>query len=172
VIERVRGNLEALRSTPARLTAEVTAWVEEVLTRGDEALRQRFQPCFVHGDYNYNNVAMQRGKAGWRVSGVFDLMTPHFGDGEADVSRQTAMFLDEDAELARAYLQAYLRRRPARPGFLDRFPVYMLDDRLVVWLYAQIHQVDWWDRSLTLWAWAEPYLSVGSLLLSRFDKGH
>jgi hypothetical protein len=54
-----------------------------------------------------------------------------------DLSRQTAFYLEEDPDLACMFLRTYLGLLPVRPGLQERFPVYMLLDRLVVWEYAQ-----------------------------------
>ena len=97
---------------------------------------------------------MTAGDAGWYVSGVFDLMGGYFGDGEADLSRQTASYLDEDPKLAREFLQAYLQDTPPRPGFDKRFPVYMLLDRAILRAYFQRSGVRWWDDDWTFRDWA------------------
>lgn len=74
---------------------------------------------------------------------VFDLMESFFG--EMDLSCLTAIYLDEDPELARMFLRTYLRLQPARPGFQELFPAYMLLDRLVVWEYAQRYKNEPWS---------------------------
>jgi hygromycin-B 7''-O-kinase len=71
------------------------------------------------------------------VSGVFDLMEAHFGDGEADLARPIAEYLNEDAALAGTFFAAYRAHKPLRPGFARRFPVYMLLDRAILWSFFQ-----------------------------------
>jgi hygromycin-B 7''-O-kinase len=149
----------ALARRHSDLTTDADAeWVETLLRSSHDALGEPFEPRFVMHDYGEHNVTFEQTNGLWRVSGVFDLMEAFFGDREMDLSRQTAFYLEEDPELARMFLRTYLRLLPARPGFPERFPAYMLLDRLVVWEYAQRPQHEpWWDLGLTLRNWAEPY---------------
>jgi hygromycin-B 7''-O-kinase len=141
-----------------RTTDADAGWVEDLLRSSYEALGEPFEPRFVMHDYGEHNVTFEQTHRLWCVSGVFDLMEAFFGDREMDLSRQTAFYLKEDPELARMFLRTYLRLLPARPGFPERFPAYMLLDRLVVWEYAQRPKREpWWDPGLTLRQWAEPY---------------
>lgn len=151
--------------TLARRHSDVTTdadagWVEDLLRSSYDALGEPFEPRFVMHDYGEHNVTFERSDGLWRVSGVFDLMEAFFGDREMDLSRQTAIYLEEDPALAHTFLRTYLELLPARPGFQERFPAYMLLDRLVVWEYAQRPQHEpRWDRGLRLREWAEPYTS-------------
>lgn len=70
-------------------------------------------------------------------------MELYFGDGEADLARSVAGYLDEDPVLARAFVGAYLERRPTRPAFAERFPLYMLRDHLIVWEYFHRYGQHW-----------------------------
>lgn len=97
---------------------------------------------------------------GWRVSGVFDLMGAHFGDGEVDLSRQYAVYLEEGPHLAQAFLQGYLSQTTPRPGFAKRFPVYMLLDRAIIWEFVHRHDPLLWDRHQTFRDWANRYTSI------------
>ena len=59
--------------------------------------REPFRPCCVMRDYQENNVNVERAADGtWQVSGVFDLMGLFFGDGEAALSRQAAVYAERD----------------------------------------------------------------------------
>ena len=140
---------------PATTTAEDLHWVEGLISAAQEALAEAFEPCIVMEDY-------KEGK--WRVSGVFDLMEAHFGDGEADLSRPIAEYLNEDLHLARAFLEAYRAQKPLRPGFAQRFPVYMLLDRTILWDYFQHNGLCWWDESWTFRDWASQYVSPDIVL--------
>ena len=110
-------------------------------------------------DYKEQNATFERDGEAWRVSGIFDLMEAFFGDGELDLSRQTVQFMHEDPELAQAFVRRYLELRPVRPRFGERFRVYLLWDRLVVWEYFQRpeHETPW-PSELSLRAWLEPVL--------------
>ena len=162
----VRERLALARGHSGRTTDADVAWVEDLLYAARAALGEPFLPRVVLRDYTEGNTVMRRTERGWRVSGVFDLMEASFGDAEMDLARQSALYLDEDAELARAYLRAYLGLRPPRPGFEERFPAYMLRDRLIVWEYfRRPGTVPPWSARLTLQEWVEPYTSsLGTLL--------
>ena len=152
--------LELARHHSDRTTGADARWIEALLHSSCDALGEPFEPGFVMHDYGEHNVTFEQTDGLWRVSGVFDLMEAFFGDSEMDLSRQTAFYLDEDPQLARTFLRTYLELLPARPGLQERFPAYMLLDRLVVWEYAQRPQQEpWWDPGLTLREWAEPYIA-------------
>jgi hypothetical protein len=82
-------------------------------------------------------VVLSRTDAGWHVSGAFDFMGCYFGDGETDLSRITAEYFDQDPELAREFSATYLQLRAPRPGFRERFSLYMPLSRLIMWKYVQ-----------------------------------
>jgi fructosamine-3-kinase len=86
-------------------------------------------------------------------------MDAYLGDGEQMLVRSVAMYAEQDVDLAREFVRAYVRCRPLRPGFAERFPIYMLFDRTLLWQFGQRHGV-WWEPSLTLKAWASPYTSL------------
>jgi len=115
-------------------------------------------------DYKEDNLVLTQENYRWRVSGVFDFMQLHFGDGEADLSRPIAWYLALDSQLAREFAQTYLRKKPPRPGFAKRFPVYMLQDRAILWEFFQRHGLRWWDEKWTFRDWASQYVSVDVIL--------
>jgi hygromycin-B 7''-O-kinase len=139
------------------------AWVEDCLAEANDALDDRFEPCLVMQDYKRSNVTVQQQGARWQVSGVFDLMEAHFGDGEADLSRLYAVYMEEDRQLARAFLQGYLNQRTPRPGFTRRFAVYMLLDRAIAWEFGQ-RVAGWWDGQRTFRDWASRATSLEGML--------
>jgi hygromycin-B 7''-O-kinase len=163
VLARLRGALASCVRATARTTAADIAWVEHVIAQGQDALHEPFQPCFVHGDYQESNVLVEGSGEQWQVSGVFDLY-PGFKDPESDLSRPLATYLDERPALAQEFLHAYSRQQPLRPGWQERFPLYMLLDRLAMWEWAQREQKIWWEERLTLREWAEPFTSAYHLL--------
>ena len=166
--ERVKACLRHRLAKARQLNAAATtrqdiAWVEDCLAEANDALDDRFEPCLVLQDYKRSNVTVQRQGAKWQVSGVFDLMEAHFGDGEADLSRLFAVYLEEDRQLARAFLQGYLSQTTPRPGFARRFPVYMLLDRAMVWEFG-LRVAGWWDGHRTFRDWASPSTSLEGML--------
>lgn len=161
----VHRDLERARTHSDRTASEDVAWLESVLDGGREAVEIPFTPSVMLPDFNYNNTVAVRDGERWRISGVFDLMEASVGDGEKDLSRQLAMYVEEDSALARAFLRAYVARRPPRPRFADRLAVYVLAERVIVWEYGQRHaELGWWDPQLTFRAWAEPYLEMSRSL--------
>ena len=151
---------QARAVAPAQTTAADAEWAESVIAGALDALREPFRPCCVMRDYQENNVNVARAADGtWQVSGVFDLMGLFFGDGEVALARQAAIYAERDASLASEYVWSYLRR-PPRPGFTQRFPLYMLAERLEVWEWAYRTDRVWWDGSLSLQAWARPATEV------------
>jgi hygromycin-B 7''-O-kinase len=143
----------------AATTPEDIHWVEDLIADAQDTLDDTFEPCLLMEDYKEENVVVMQQHGEWRVSGVFDLMTAHFGDGEADLSRSIAWYLERDPRLAQEFLDAYHCQKPPRPGFARRFPIYMLLDRAILWDYFQRSGVRWWDESWTFRDWASQYTS-------------
>lgn len=162
VLSRIRLFVQEAASLSGRTTDADVAWVEEVIARNRAALAVPFQPCFVHGDYKEGNLVVVQDEGTWQVSGVFDYMDAWVGDGEQDLSRTTAVFAGEDLDLARAFLAVYTQRRSLRPGYAERFALYMLYERTLIWQFGQRHGV-WWEPDLTLREWAAPYVGLSLL---------
>jgi aminoglycoside phosphotransferase (APT) family kinase protein len=164
VISRMHHDLQLAVPLSDRTTDADVEWVERVIERGRQALAIPFVPCCVMEDFKEGNAVAECRDGIWQISGVFDLMSCYFGDGEADLARQVTVYADEDVELARDFVRAYMEQMlecgsPLRPGSAERFRIYMLLDRLIIWQFAQRHGV-WWDSSLTLREWADPYVSL------------
>jgi len=165
---RIHTNLAAAQRHSDRTTTADISWVEELIERGRQAINSAFTPCAVHHDYGANNTLAELLDGQWRITGVVDLMMMSIGDGEDDLPRQVAVYVSNGRpDLAAIYISTYLDRRPPRPGFAERAAVYMLDDRVDVWEYGQRHPdstASWFDHSLTLRQWCEPYLEAISRL--------
>jgi len=92
----IRNNLlRAQVYNAATTTAEDLRWVEDLIGDAQEALNEDFEPCMVMEDYKEGNLVVMQQEGRWQVSGIFDLMEAHFGDGEADLSRPIAEYLNE-----------------------------------------------------------------------------
>jgi hygromycin-B 7''-O-kinase len=164
--ERVKAYLRhcltrAQKYNATTTTTEDIAWVEERIAEAQDALDEPFEPCFLMEDYKEGNLVVTQQNGRWQVSGVFDLMEAQFGDGEADLSRPIAEYLNEDAALAGAFFTAYRAHKPLRPGFARRFPIYMLLDRAILWSFFQGQGWRWWPEAWTFRDWASQYLSPG-----------
>ena len=107
IISSVRHWLELAIPHSDRTTDADIAWVERLIDQSRDALAVPLEPCFVMQDYKEGNAVAVCQDGIWRVSGVFDFMEPYFGDGEADLSRQAAVYAEEDVGLARAFVSAY-----------------------------------------------------------------
>lgn len=154
--------------THGAITTGDVAWTERVIGDAQSALLMDFQPCFVMNDHNPNNVVVDRAHGEWRVTGLFDLMEYYFGDNEADLVRLMAVHMDAEqphgAQLAHAFGAAYLESRPPRPGFAERYRLYMLRDRLIVWEYGTRPGMNWFPEGQSFCDYAERYMAGHRLL--------
>ncbi len=160
VIERIEASLAEATALSAHTTQEDVAWARALISSGRDALLVPFQPRVVMEDYHPGNVTIVGESGRWRVGGVFDLMTLRFGDGEADLARLGRMYAYEEPRLAQAFVRAYFDRRPPRPGFTQRFPVYLLHDSLIIWAYCVRNNDIWWPDGYTLRDWVEETLGI------------
>ncbi len=162
--ERVKACLRhhmvrAQKCNATATTAADISWVEERITEAKGALDEVFEPCLLMEDYKEGNLVVTQQEGRWQVSGVFDLMGAHFGDGEADLSRPIAEYLKEEPQLASALFDTYRKHSSLRPGFASRFPIYMLLDRAILWEFFQSQGWRWWPEQWTFRDWASQYLS-------------
>jgi|GEM_PF-351627 len=175
VCTRIRFFLDRAVESSEASTGRITApsdvdWVAGILDDSKAALLEPFQPCFVMNDYKEGNAVAEKTDGRWRITGVFDLMEAYFGDGEADLSRSLAAYGigDESGnERAYAFLNAYLRNRKeqiVRPGFIERFAVYMVMDRMIMWAYGR--KEGWFDGLADFRSYCEPFLSLSPGKLS------
>lgn len=99
-------------------------------------------------------------QTGWRVSGVSDFMTAHFGDGEVDLARQSGTCLRELPELADEFVQFYLDHKVVQPGFGKRQQLYMLFDSLLISSFWQGYTGGLPEnKTLTLEQWTDPFVA-------------
>jgi hygromycin-B 7''-O-kinase len=160
IVQRIRELITQAQSYNDNTTASDGAWVENIIERTAHASLTPYQPCLVLEDYKEANVVVMKNQNGWQVSGVFDLMTAHFGDGEADLARQVGAYLRETPELADEFVQAYLSNKVIQPGFAERQRLYMLYDSLIIWSFWQGHAGGLpEDKTLTLERWAGPFVA-------------
>ena len=154
----------------AATTADDVIWTERMIEAAQTALAVECEPCFVMNDYNPGNVLVDRMHGVWQVTGLFDLMEYYFGDGEADLMRTIAIYLDSEPlhgmQLAQTFGTSYLEQRPPRPGFAKRYALYMLRDRLIAWEYGTRPAVQWFPEGQSLRDYAEPYTISGRLFAS------
>ena len=160
IVERIRELLLQAQSYNVNTTASDAAWVENIIERTAHACLTPYQPCLVLEDYKEPNVVVMQEQTSWRVTGVFDFMTAHFGDGEADLARQVGTYLRERPELADEFVQFYLDHKVVQPGFGKRQQLYMLYDSLIIWSFWQGHAGGLpEDKTLNLEQWAGPFVA-------------
>jgi hygromycin-B 7''-O-kinase len=160
IVQRIRELITQAQSYNVNTTASDSAWAENIIERTALACLTPYQPCLVLEDYKEANVVVTQEQAGSRVSGVFDFMTAHFGDGEADLARQSGTYLREMPELADEFVQFYLDHTFVRPGFGKRQQLYMLYDSLLIWSFWQGHAGGLpEDKTLNLEQWAGPFVA-------------
>jgi aminoglycoside phosphotransferase (APT) family kinase protein len=157
---QMRQNISLARSYSSVTTAADEEWLEEMLLEWGEALEVPFEPCYVHHDYREGNTVVTREKNGWVVSGVFDLMEGHFGDGEADLVRQIENWLEqeENPEIAEEFIRSYQELSPLRPGFRERLQLYMLNDTSLIWEYFHRPGQAWHSKPGNFRSWDELYI--------------
>ncbi len=168
IIADIRHWLVAVRANGVATTEDDMVWVEQVIEKADSALAHPFQPCFVMNDYNPGNVLVSHVHGSWQVSGLFDFMEYYFGDGEADLMRFIAIYLEQgqqrEVRLAQAFANSYLSHKPARAGFAERYALYMLRDRLIIWEYGTRPGNNWFAQGQSFRGYAEPFTSSWRLL--------
>jgi len=169
IVADIQRWLAAARSNGATTTDDDVIWIERIIADAHAPLAVAFQPCFVMNDYNPGNILVNNVQGVWRVTGLFDLMEYYFGDGEADLMRLIAIYLGEhqhhSIQLAQSFMRAYLAQQPARPGFAERYALYMLRDRLIVWEYGTRPGKNWFSGYSSFRAYAEAYTQSWRLLL-------
>jgi hygromycin-B 7''-O-kinase len=160
VVGQVHEWLARCRDARPEATDEAdAAWLEEIVAENRSALRVPFTPCFVHHDYKPNNLLCERAPSGWRVRGVVDLGEGYFGDPEEDLVRCVATFAPIQLGCVRPFVAAYAKRRPLRPAHPERYRIYQLIDRLVMWEYGQRNRL-WFPPEQRFRSFAEHFVSV------------
>jgi aminoglycoside phosphotransferase (APT) family kinase protein len=152
--------LALCREASDATTAADVLWIESVIADARDALAVSFVPALVHHDYKENNLVFMRESNGlWRVNGVFDLMECYVAEGEFDLARTFTMHAIAHPEVAFAFLDAYAAVRGLRQGFIERFRLYLLVDRLIIWEYGQRNGI-WFREGLRFREYAEPGVGI------------
>ena len=133
VLKNIREKVASSQSYNNHTTAFDPQQIESVIMAASTVMNLPFQPCAVHADYGEHNSVILQTQAGWQVSGLFDLMTAHMGDGLADLSVQVTAYLRNNEALADAYVDEYLRLKHMPHGFALLEGFYMLDLTLSFW---------------------------------------
>ena len=140
VVENIHDKVSDSQGYNDHTTQSDLVWIESVLTGCQPFSTPTCFPCAVLGDYGEHNVSVLRNGSEWQISGVFDLMTAHFGDGQADLAVQVRNYLKSDERLAHAFVDEYLRLRGRPAGFVEQQKLHMLDRMLSFWRHWQKNQ--------------------------------
>ena len=137
-------------------------WVREYLNKNISALLDNFQPCFVMNDYNPGNVVVKKVNGEWIISGLFDLMEYYFGDGDADLVRLIAIFLDNYKNIAldliKAFIEGYFSKEIMGSKIIEKYKLFMLRDRLIVWEYGIRPDVAWFNKESSFFDYVKKYI--------------
>jgi len=159
VIENIHAKIAGVQGCNDNTLPTDVKWVESIIAGARRSLEIPFTSCVVLGDYGEHNVVVEQSPDGWRVSGVFDLMTSHFGDGDFDLCMPVAVYLKADPALAKAFIAEYTRYRPARTGFAERQRLYTLGLYVSMWEYWQRAQGGPPENpGVCLEQWARPFV--------------
>jgi hygromycin-B 7''-O-kinase len=161
VVRNIHEKLHASMNFNEHTTRSDQQYIEAILAKTESVLRLPFQPSVVLGDYGEHNLVVEKTGDSWRVSGVFDLMTAHFGDGAADISSPMMGYLKQGEIYADAFLQEYRSHTPAMNGFAELQQLYMLDLTLSFWQYFQKHEDGLPEDKTKKWTfeqWAKPFI--------------
>jgi aminoglycoside phosphotransferase (APT) family kinase protein len=160
--DRALANAQAARANGGHDGAD-HRWLESLL----DSLRDLPEPdrsCVVHEDFNHNNMVAQIEGDTVTITGLFDLMTCHVGDGLADLARQFSMYLADPGipEVTHAFVGSYLAQAPSFTAEdYARSVLYLIDERMLAWEYAHRpgHEtLGWWNLSTPLRRWLESFL--------------
>jgi fructosamine-3-kinase len=156
-VDGIREKVVAAQSYNDHTTQSDVDWIESVIATAVPVLHFAYKPCVVVGDYGEHNTVYCRPVRNG-ISWALDLMTAHFGDGQADLSLQVTAYLKDNEPLADAFVCEYLRLKPMQPGFVEHQQLYMLDLTMSFWRYWQRHQngIPGENESLSFEQWARP----------------
>ncbi len=134
-------------------------WIEQQFDHANEWLSNNFQPCFVMQDYKPGNMVIDKIDNQWQVTGLFDLMESYFGHPETDISRMFCVYVNLGRkDLAKIFVNTYLNETHNSDGFYERFPLFMIHDRAIIWEWAQRTNRVWWDKTLNFEQWTKTFL--------------
>jgi aminoglycoside phosphotransferase (APT) family kinase protein len=144
----------------SRLSPDDDTWMERIFSDASSVPPNGRSNVYVHGDFKFGNLTLERDGDRWRVSGVFDLHESRFGDGASDLCRQLCTYIDHrEDNAAQEFLSAYRQRTSDDPTIKDRMPLYIVNDRMKFWEYFTRPEVDApWLAGKTFQGWAQSYI--------------
>ena len=147
----------SLRASSAT-TANDVEWARSVVAQGRTAMNLPFQPVVVHMDFGAHNVLFEQRDGIWRLTGVIDWATAESGHPEGDLIRPLMFYWKDRVAGRKEFLAAYRDSHPELPGFRQRFPVFVLWERLLLWEYWQRNKG--FKEGLGMREWMEPFVTM------------
>jgi aminoglycoside phosphotransferase (APT) family kinase protein len=139
---------ERCRAASAATTEADIEWCRTLVRASASALAEPFEAVLVHHDFKEANTVALHESGAWRISGVFDLMEWYAGDPEEDLVRSIVDYAGRRGSRYSDFVAGYRSVRELRPGFRERFRIYMLRDCLLLWEYGQRNGV-WFEAGQT-----------------------
>ncbi len=141
-------------------------WTKELIEQSRVSIED-FTPCFYMQDYKPGNMVVDKINGIWQVTGLFDLMESSFGHHESDLSRMFAVYVEKEREnLAYAFINSYLQEKINVEKFVNRFPLFMLHDRSIIWEWVQRTSRVWWNKNWTFKDWVSNFIKLRKDLIT------
>lgn len=138
-------------------------WIVELAQELNRGLGDQAPYVVVHGDFGYWNMLFDRVDRGYRVTGVYDLLTATIGNCLADVAFQYAKYVERDRDDADAFVHAYLTRSErSETSFDERIRLYIIYERLGLRDFAYRHAPQWIDWDVPFRAWISSFFPAGN----------
>jgi aminoglycoside phosphotransferase (APT) family kinase protein len=150
----IEGLMESAAAHSASTTEADIVWARGLMAAAREAMEVPFAPAVVHLDYGFHNVLLD----GDRLTAVIDWMTAESGHPEADLARPLAIDFQYKVGGREQFLAGYRTVQPELHGFRERFPVFMLWERSLIWEYWQRHKG--FKEGLLFRDWVEPFVRM------------
>ena len=126
-LDRLKSLRSLCRSADALLSDD-ERFIDALLESSVGALDEPLTPVLVHHDFSLANTIYAGAGGDHEATGVLDLGEAHIGDGDEDLIR---FLFRRKAAQRRAFVAAYRRRSPARPGAGDRLAIYAVSGPVV-----------------------------------------
>ncbi|MCA0456834.1 MAG: aminoglycoside phosphotransferase family protein [Chloroflexi bacterium] len=167
LVSEVRRFLQLSLSYDTGASQADAEWIESIIQTAAGSLKLPYTPVLVLHDYREPNLTVSKQADRWVVSGVFDLMEALSGDGELDLIRQLATYIEgNQLAWAQAFLDGYRKSTPLRPQAQQRLALYMVYDRIVVWeYYHRPANISLFPNQTSIEAWITTYLNQLASLL-------
>lgn len=145
------------------LSPEDAQWVVDLARELSRDLDEPADNVIVHGDFGYWNMLFARVGGGYRVTGVYDLLTATIGDCLADVAFQYAKYAERDRSDAEAFTDAWLTRSGRNEASFDeRIRLYVLYERLGLRDFAYRQAPQWVDWDVPFREWLARFFPTGN----------